>query len=105
VTVKIRVQEAGRMATVDYARMLQAAGASIITVHGRTRQQVNVKQGVADWDYIADVKAAVSVPVFANGGIFAPADVVKKLEELRARVLRDRTFYAPIVQASGVQQD
>lgn len=84
VTVKIRVQEAGRMATVDYARMLQAAGASIITVHGRTRQQVNVKQGVADWDYIADVKAAVSVPVFANGGIFAPADVVRCLEHTKA---------------------
>ena len=80
VTVKIRVQEAGKSATVDYARMLQAAGASVIAVHGRTREQKGLQQGAADWEMIRAVKEAVSVPVFANGGIFTAADVRRCLE-------------------------
>ena len=84
VTVKIRVQEAGHSATVDYARMLQGAGASVIAVHGRTREQKGHAQGSADWDAIAAVKSAVSVPVLANGGIFAAADVTRCLEATKA---------------------
>ena len=84
VTVKIRVQEAGHSATVDYARMLQGAGASVIAVHGRTREQKGHAQGSADWDAIAAVKSAVSVPVLANGGIFAASDVTRCLEATKA---------------------
>ena len=80
VTVKIRVQEAGNSATVDYARMLQSAGASVIAVHGRTREQRGAAQGAASWAAIAAVKAAVSVPVIANGGIFSQDDVARCLE-------------------------
>jgi len=80
VTVKIRVQEAGRSATVDYARMLQSAGASVIAVHGRTREQRGAVQGGPSWADIAAVKAAVSVPVIANGGIFATEDVSRCFE-------------------------
>ena len=80
VTVKIRLQAAGRSATVDYARMLQSAGASVIAVHGRTREQKGAVQGSADWAEIAAVKAAVSVPVLANGGVYAPSDAARVLE-------------------------
>lgn len=79
VTVKIRVLEAGRSATVDYARMLQGAGASVIGVHGRTREQRGKAQGEASWSEIAAVKQAVSVPVLANGGVFSPTDVEASL--------------------------
>ena len=74
VTAKIR-RLPSRSSTVDLARALQGAGASVIAVHGRTREQKGALQGAADWDEIAAVKAAVSVPVFANGGIYSMRDV------------------------------
>lgn len=63
---------------VEFARMAEAAGAAAITIHGRTRAQQY--SGKADWDAIRAVKQAVSIPVFANGDVAEPADVVRILE-------------------------
>lgn len=52
---------------VDFAKTCQDAGASLITVHGRTSEQGY--SGVVDLDVIARVKAAVSVPVVGNGDV------------------------------------
>ena len=57
--------------------MCQEAGASAVTVHGRTRAQMYA--GQADWDIIRDVKRAVHIPVFANGDVWEPEDCVKIL--------------------------
>ena len=68
VTVKMRLgwDEDHRNA-VDFARMLEEAGASALTVHGRTRMQQYA--GKADWEAIAAVKQSVSIPVIANGDV------------------------------------
>ncbi len=52
---------------VEFAQMCERAGASLITVHGRTRDQFY--SGVADYDEIAKVVKAVSIPVVANGDV------------------------------------
>ncbi len=55
---------------VSIARAAEAAGVSLLTVHGRTREQGY--KGQAEYDTIAAVKAAVRVPVVANGDITSP---------------------------------
>ena len=61
--------------SVDYARMLVDAGSSLVAVHGRTREQRGELQGGADWAPIATIKAALSVPVLANGSMRTLSDI------------------------------
>eukprot|EP00899_Mesostigma_viride_P017778 jgi/Mesvir1/26000/Mv17945-RA.1 len=61
--------------TIRYARMLESAGAKLLAVHGRTREQKNSKDWRANWDDIKRVVDSVSIPVLANGNISCMADV------------------------------
>eukprot|EP00908_Phaeocystis_cordata_P012809 Transcript_23802.p2 GENE.Transcript_23802~~Transcript_23802.p2 ORF type:complete len:578 (-),score=227.81 Transcript_23802:2292-3806(-) len=63
--------------TVALATRLQAAGASVLTLHGRTREQKCMVE--CDWAAIRAVKAALSIPVIANGGIERPEDLERCL--------------------------
>ena len=73
VTVKFRKGfDGGSVNAVEFARVCQSAGASALTIHGRTRAQMY--SGRADWDIIRDAAAAVDIPVIANGDIFSAED-------------------------------
>ena len=75
-TVKIRLlPDPNREATVAYAQQIVAAGASVLTVHGRNKDEKAQRVGSPDWVTIGKVRAAVGVPVIANGGIATPDDV------------------------------
>lgn len=79
VTVKFRKGwDEDSVNAVEFARMAEQSGAAGIAVHGRTRQQMYA--GRADWDIIAQVKAAVKIPVAGNGDVFSGADAKRMLE-------------------------
>ena len=79
VTVKTRLGWCGSDAEpVAWCRQLQDAGAQLLTLHGRTREQGF--KGQADWQAIAAVKRALSIPVIANGDVNSPADALRCLD-------------------------
>ena len=80
VTAKIRKGfRRGDDVAVEVARACEAGGADAITVHGRTRDQMYAPPN--DRECIARVKAAVKVPVIANGDIVTAADAASMYEE------------------------
>ena len=79
VTVKTRLGWSDRAAGAEgwqsperWCRQLEAAGAQLLTLHGRTREQGF--KGDADWQAIAAVKRALAIPVIANGDVRSPED-------------------------------
>jgi nifR3 family TIM-barrel protein len=80
VTVKIRKGfDEEHINAVEMARVAQESGAAAVAVHGRTREQYY--SGKADWDIIADVKQAVSIPVIGNGDLLTAKDVIAMKEQ------------------------
>ncbi|KAI2464705.1 FMN-linked oxidoreductase [Annulohypoxylon bovei var. microspora] len=81
VTAKIRILE-NKEDTLAYAKNVLAAGASIITVHGRRREQKGHLTGVADWEYLRYLRDNLpkETVIFANGNILQHEDLERCLE-------------------------
>jgi tRNA-dihydrouridine synthase B len=93
VTVKFRAgwDDSERNA-VEFALAMQEAGVSAVAVHGRTRDQFY--HGAAEWDVIAAVKQAATVPVIGSGDVFSADDVAAMIE---------RTGVDAVMVARGAQ--
>ena len=83
VTVKTRLGWQNKEENIeDFLLKLQDAGASMITIHGRTRKEGF--SGVADWDMIGRIKELLEIPVIANGDIKNPKDAYNCLKRTNA---------------------
>lgn len=83
VTVKCRLGwDKGSINVLEFTKRMQDNGASMVTVHGRTRSMLY--SGVADWDMITKVKQQLSIPVIANGDIVSGETAVKCLKRTSA---------------------
>ncbi len=79
VTVKCRTGiRREDMFAAEFARMCEASGADLITIHGRSRSMMY--DGAPCYEEIAQAKAAVSIPVIANGGIFSVKDADRMMD-------------------------
>ncbi len=79
VTVKIRMGWTGQHLTgIDIARLAEAAGIRLITIHARPATRG--LEGSADWDYIARLKQSVSILVVGNGDVKQPEDALRMFQ-------------------------
>ena len=83
ITVKFRIGITDKtLITTEFAKRMEGAGASLITVHGRTKDKIYA--GQVNFKEIAAAKRAVKIPVIANGGVFSNEDAEKLMAETGA---------------------
>jgi len=78
VSVKLRLGWQEPTEVLEFIKVVEAAGAALVTIHGRTKAQGY--SGVADWDMVGRAKRNVSIPVLCNGDVHAPETAAKALE-------------------------
>lgn len=95
VVCKMRLQDSVE-ATVELARVLEAAGAQMLAVHGRRVSERRRRHGPADLAAVAAVREAVGIPVVSNGNVREPGDIAAALAATGA---------AGVMSAEGVLND
>jgi len=79
-TMKIRTGwDESSINAIEVAKLIEDCGGDMVAIHGRTRQQGY--GGRANWDVIASVKQAVSIPVIGCGDVTTPEQAISRLEE------------------------
>ena len=78
VSVKLRLGWSEPTEVLEFIKIVEAAGADLVTIHGRTK--IQGYSGVADWDMVGQAKAQVKIPVLVNGDIHTPAAAIKALK-------------------------
>lgn len=81
VSVKMRAGWSKHTECIEFAKRIEDAGADLITVHGRTKEQAYT--GTSNREVVAEVKKAVSIPVLYNGDIFTWEDFFESLEQTK----------------------
>ena len=83
ITIKIRTgQKKGDNIATEFAKMAEDAGASLVTIRGRVRE--DYYSGEPDFNAIENAKKSVRIPIIANGGIFTEDDAEKMLDRTGA---------------------
>lgn len=83
VTVKFRIgMTENDIVAAEFSKLCENSGADMITIHGRTRNMMY--SGAPLYEHIAEAKAAVKIPVIANGGIFSENDAVEMMKKTGA---------------------
>ncbi|MBQ7324049.1 MAG: tRNA-dihydrouridine synthase [Clostridia bacterium] len=83
ITVKFRIGiHDSKLITTEFAKRMEGAGASLLTIHGRTKDKIYA--GEVNFKEIESAKKAVKIPVIANGGVFSDADAEKLMAETGA---------------------
>ncbi len=104
VTAKIRILDT-KEKTLAYAQKVLSAGASILTVHGRTRDMKGHKTGLADWKMIRFLRESLpkDTVLFANGNILRKEDIDRCLEETGADAVMsaEGNLYDPSIFADA----
>jgi len=81
ISIKIRLGPKEKVNVLENAKIIEDNGASLITIHARTRtDRYDVD---AAWEWIAKVKEQVSIPVVGNGSIFKAEDAIKMMDETK----------------------
>ena len=90
---------------VDFALAMEQAGASLITIHGRTREQFY--SGTADWQCIKNAKQAVKIPVIANGDVTSLEDYqqIKDITKCDGVMIGRGAIGKPYIFAKLLQQN
>ena len=79
VTVKMRAGwNDGQRNAPTLAKMVQDAGAAAVAVHGRTAEQSY--SGFADWNIVAEIANALSIPVFGSGDCVEPEQIIERMQ-------------------------
>ncbi len=104
VKFRVGVKEGDRRAA-EFAKLCEGAGACMITVHGRTRDKIYA--GPVDYGQIEEAKAAVKIPVIANGGVWNDKDFRKMLDRTGADgvMIARAALYRPQVFAEITERE
>lgn len=106
ITCKIRIFNDFNK-TLELCKLIEKSGCSLLTVHGRTKEQNKERIGKCDWDVIKKIKEELTIPVFANGGIECYDDIDKCIEYTKVDgvMLGEAILEDPSICMHGLNKD